>query len=437
MRTSMHYLTHRLLKPVTLLLVTLAAALPVLAGPAPLDVVEKAQQSITSELAEYPELAGQSLYLKQLIDDHLLPATEQTMMFHRVMGSAASRASLEQTSAMMSVLRQRLIHDVAAVLRLYSTPSFSKTALVRGSGNKASVRATLKDDSQTSVIDYQLTYLGDWKITDISVDGQSLIDRYRKDTEKSIKAFGVAQTVAALAAEYQPFAQTVRLGAHAWGPYLATNLPNQGLAADIVRAAFQRTGYRTELVFVPEQKVEGLVDAGDLAGDIAAWPTNSERDDRFYTAPYLYNHLVFVKRSNDPFHYESDGQLRQTLVKGAYRLGLYSEVDYGPKVNGMLNLFVVSQRDYCSQLVRDVANKSLDLALVDQWAGAMELRSGTNFSSTLTLDERPLVERSLHVTIARSAAGAEQLVEAFNAGLDMIQRDGTYESLLKQYNYPQ
>lgn len=396
----------------------------------PADSIRRLQDGISNQLKAYPELTGQQPFSRQLVRDWLLPVTDTGMMASTALGSSAGRLASAQTDALRGAISEQILRTMAPLLQ--PPAQFGQPEATRN-GNNASVSSSL-DGTR---IRYQMSYLAGWKIVDIVVNDHSLLAGFSADLQRRISSNGIAQAVAALGDELQTETPLVRLGAHAWGPYLASNMPNQGLAADIVSAAFTHAGYRTELVFAPTQKLEEMTRSGELSGDIAAWPTDSERDDRYYTTPYLYNRLVFVKRSNDPFTFSSIADMRKHLRKGAYRLGLYSDVDYGQAVTSVLDLFSPDKRDYCSQLFRDVANKSLDLALVDQWAGEVELRSNPNVASYLTLLDKPLVERSLHVTIARSAQNAEQLVEAFNAGLDMIQQDGTYQSLLKQYNYPQ
>ena len=128
----------------------------------------------------------------------------------------------------------------------------------------------------------------------------------------------------------------------------------------------------------------------------------------------------------------------KTFIQGkGYRLGLYEDVDYGSAIKKKLSGFVIDRRDYCSQLIRDVANKSLDVALLDHWAGSIEMKQTPAVADHLTMLNTPIGERLMHLRVKRTAEDADVIIDAFNTGLSRIRDNGTYAELLKLHKYSQ
>ncbi|MCD8524167.1 MAG: ABC transporter substrate-binding protein [Saccharospirillaceae bacterium] len=428
------------LQPV-LLVFYLLFGLTVQADDAPRTTVETTAKAMTDRLLSDRELVQtQENYVEQLVDELLLPVVDHVYMAKRVLGKYWKRASMEQQKAFIDAFKEKVIRTYAGAFRAFDgqTILFEDSRL-NDEGNQAIVKSQIQRVGATPIrVDYKL-YLSKnrWQVYDVIIEGVSLTKSFRDQVSLSIEQDGLAQAISKLANEYQSAAPRVRLGAHTWGPYLGSNLPGSGLAADIVTTAFARAGYQVELVFAPTLKIEEHTDTGQLHGEIAVWQPQQASDTQLYSAPYLDNTLVFIKRDGDPFEYASPALLQQSLNGKSYRLGVFNGVDYGQEFQQIAPMFHLQTLDYCSQLFREVAGKSLDLALVDAWMADIELKSKEHIASHLQIVSTPLASRGLRVSIARSAKGAEALIQAFNTGLERIKADGTYQYLLKTHNYPQ
>ena len=80
---------------------------------------------------------------------------------------------------------------------------------------------------------------------------------------------------------------------------------------------------------------------------------------------------------------------------------------------------------------------TLDLALLDQWAGAIQLQQKPALAEHVTLLDNAVGERLLRMRIKRSTKDAETILDAFNTGLERIKANGKYAALLKLHKYPQ
>ncbi len=411
------------------------------ADDAPRTTVETTAKAMTDRLISDRELVqNQENYVEQLVDELLLPVVDHVYMAKRVLGKYWKRASMEQQKTFTIAFKEKVIRTYAGAFRAFDgqTILFEDSRL-NDEGNQAIVKSQIQRVGAPPIrVDYKL-YLKQkqWQVFDVIIEGVSLTKSFRAQVSLSIEQDGLAQAISKLADEYKSAAPTVKLGARAWGPYLGSNLPGFGLAADIVTTAFARAGYQVELVFAPALKIEENTSAGQLQGEIAAWQPQQASATQLYSVPYLENTLVFIKRDDDPFDYASPDMLKQHLTNKGYRLGVFNGVDYGQAFSQIAPLFHLQKLDYCSQLFREVANKSIDLALVDSWMADIELNSKEHIANHLQRVATPLASRELRVSIARSATGAEALIQAFNTGLERIKADGTYQSLLKKHNYPQ
>ena len=411
------------------------------ADDAPRTTVETTAKAMTDRLLSDRELVQtQENYVEQLVDELLLPVVDHVYMAKRVLGKYWKRASMEQQKTFTIAFKEKVIRTYAGAFRAFDGQNILfEDSRLNKEGNQAIVKSEIQRIGATPIrVDYKL-YLSKnrWQVYDVIIEGVSLTKSFRDQVSLSIEQDGLAQAISKLADEYKSAAPTVKLGARAWGPYLGSNLPGSGLAADIVTTAFARAGYQVELVFAPALRIEEDTSAGQLQGEIAAWQPEQPSATQIYSAPYLENTLVFIKRDNDPFDYDSPAQLQHQLTDKAYRLGIFEGVDYGREFSRIAPLFQLQTLDYCSQLFREVAGKSLDLALVDSWMADIELSSKEHIASHLQIVPTPLASLGLRVSIARSADGAKTLIQAFNTGLERIKADGTYQSLLKKHNYPQ
>jgi ABC-type amino acid transport substrate-binding protein len=86
-------------------------------------------------------------------------------------------------------------------------------------------------------------------------------------------------------------------------------------------------------------------------------------------------------------------------------------------------------------MIRDVANKNTDIALLDNWIAQNSLGNSKNIADHIQVMPT-LIKRSLHVTISKNNTDYQVIAEAFNTSLAEMKRDGSYQELLKKHKYP-
>lgn len=415
-------------------------ALSAHAADTPRQLVENTSTQMTERLLTDKErVQTQEYYLEQLVDEIILPIVDHRRMAKRVLGKHWKRASKAQQKSFTASFKHKVIRTYAGAFKAFNGEEIRyDPARLNDEGNQALVKSQIIRPGAASIrVDYKL-YLNKekWRVFDVIIEGVSLTKSFRDQVGQSIEQHGLAKTISKLASEYKDEAPEIRLGAHSWGPYLGKTLPNYGLAADIVSAAFAQSGYKVNIEFMPWNRVGDGINSGELDGSLASWYSEERSKHNLFSDAYIENKLVFVKRDNDPFEFESTAQAKAYLQNRSYRLGIFEDYAYGEEFQQISPLFQVESRNYCSQLFRDVASKELDLALVDHWIAQQELNDKEHIADHLTQVSGTLSSRSLHVTIAKNSTQADALVNAFNLGLRRLKDNGDYQRLLKKHQYP-
>ena len=426
----------RILLQILLLLAPLHVASAMEAA-SPLQRTQEAIGAYLSNLTENATLAERHQgYAVRVFNDTVYPIIDGDMMARRAMGLSYDRASERQKQAFTSAFRAYL--SQMWVNLFYSVEAGEirwQPVEYTDQNTRAVLTAKLGSLWFGTRIRFKLYWSESWRVYDVDIDRKSIVRGTRADFNESLEGHSLARALAAYIKD-APALPLVTLGATDWSPYVASNLPGNGLAASIVTQAFAAVGYRVDYRFQPLRKLNDLAIAGEVDGFVTAWE-DQEDDSIILTDPYLANWLVFIKRKDDPFALDGNGKPQERVTPAHYRLGVYRDVNYGPSLDAYLKDFKQHERDYCSQLFRDVASKSLDLAIVDQWVADIELAGKDNVASYLTKVVPPVEMRTVHVSLQKTADNyAEHLAEAFNAGLNIIRKNGTYASTLAKHQYP-
>lgn len=88
-------------------------------------------------------------------------------------------------------------------------------------------------------------------------------------------------------------------------------------------------------------------------------------------------------------------------------------------------------------MMRDVAQKKTDLALIDSWTAQQSLISSKNIGEHLSLIPTALIQQSLHAAISLKRKDHKEIAAAFNQSLKEMREDGSYQALLERHNFPQ
>ncbi len=222
--------------------------------------------------------------------------------------------------------------------------------------------------------------------------------------------------------------QAFRLMANTSPPYADAQLPDQGLALELVKSVFAQTDYAPEITIENwSRALEGTqVDVYDALA--AAWYSKEREEDLLFSKPYLRSELLILKLRSNQGRYTSLDQLAGS------RLGVRTDYAYGVDFSAIPNLTLVEE-DQLVPLLLNLLNGKVDFVIADQRSAAMELHE--YFKDKITqfaVVDIPLPPVERHVAASRAWPEAEDMIAEFNRALAAKQKDGSLEAIIRKWD---
>ncbi len=205
-------------------------------------------------------------------------------------------------------------------------------------------------------------------------------------------------------------------------PYYGQALPEFGHYAAVIRAAFEQSGYQVS--FHEENWSRVFQDTEASRYDVAAnaW-FNKDRAKRFiFSKPYAQNRVLFLKHKDNPIISRDLDQAEE------YRLAI---------VRGS-----VIARDFPFQIfhvnddiavARMVLRRRVDLGALEENTAAILLpKYFPNDHEKFAFLEKPAGAHQSHIITSKSHENGAEIIAAFDRGLNIIMKNGTYGRLLKE-----
>lgn len=220
--------------------------------------------------------------------------------------------------------------------------------------------------------------------------------------------------------------KTIVAAADPWPPYVDQKNPTEGLALEIIRAAFKTQGYAVKMEWVPWTRALDGIKGGkyDILPD--AWIVEEQAKFLAYSEPLATNEIKFIKRKGDPFEYNGLESLK------GKRVGIVKDYGYTDAFIGSA-LFT---RDESTDLMVNVAKlvaSRVDLTLEDELVARFRMKSeNPALLSQVEFTRSSLSSVGLHVAAKKSTHGKE-ILDAVDKGLAIIKANGTYAQLFAKY----
>jgi len=421
------------------LIVILSTSALSLAAESPRNVVEHAATEMTQRLiTDKEKVSTQSYYVEHMVAELLLPVVDHVYMAKRVLAKNWKKTSKEQKRQFVGAFKHKVIRTYAGAFKAFNGEEIIfEDAKFNKSGKKASVKSAIQRIGAPAInVTYKLyTKKGQWLTYDVVIEGVSLVKSFRDQFKQSIEKHGLAQAIALLAAEYKSETPILKMAGHNWEPYIGNQLPANGLAVNLVTQIFAHAGYQVEMQFMPWQRVSEGMSSGSIDMSVGSWYNETRARETQFTDPYINNELVIIKRKQDKLTYSTADEFKSYVEKRGYRLGVFKDYGYGDEFSEIAPLVSLNFYKYCKQMLRDVANKSTDIALLDNWTVSNSLINSKNIADHLEIMPT-LIQRGLHVTISKQREDHKLIAEAFNKSLAQMKKDGSYQAILNKHNYP-
>lgn len=219
-------------------------------------------------------------------------------------------------------------------------------------------------------------------------------------------------------------AETLSLVADEWPPYVDQSLPNNGLAMDLVTAAFARAGYGTQFSLQDwDHALEGArIGVYDVVATV--WKTQDRARDLDFSEPYFVNDIRFIKRQSNPASYDKLDDLQGLLV------GVIKDYAYPPEFAKYHNVVKIVHPALLPAL-NGLVQGRYDLVIGDKHVIAYTLRQFLSSESKgLVYLDKSVGQSPLYIAVSKANPKHSKIVEDFNQALRDMKKDGTYQSIL-------
>jgi polar amino acid transport system substrate-binding protein len=237
---------------------------------------------------------------------------------------------------------------------------------------------------------------------------------------KSTGIVAIAVAIATLGA----LAQTsqLRLVSTVWPPF--TNAAGQPrFALDLVEAALDRIGIKSQTTFVDAAQFTPSILSGAFDGSGAAWQDAERERVLLFSRPYLENRLILVARRGGDVSATSLAALKGT------RIAIVEGYAYGESVENAGPTYLRSKSEEDS--LRLLLDGAVDYVLMDDLVVQYIVSNHPEEAKTrLQVGSTPLVTRPLYFAVRRSLPDAQSIIDRFNAQLTTMISDRTYHRLL-------
>lgn len=210
-------------------------------------------------------------------------------------------------------------------------------------------------------------------------------------------------------------------------PYVDPQAPGEGLAMEIVRAAYKTQGYTVTLKIMPWLRAEKSVVEGLCDILVSVWRTDSRAKEMLFSAPYAVSKIKFIKRKDNPFEYTGLESLNGKRV-GVIRGYAYS--------NAFNNATGFTREDVPRMEfnINKLLLKRIDLTLEDEMAAKVLLqRLGPTVEQQVDFTNNALASNPQYVSAGFKNPRNKDIIEAFNRGLHAIKADGSFLAIEKRY----
>lgn len=222
-------------------------------------------------------------------------------------------------------------------------------------------------------------------------------------------------------------ADTFSAAADPYPPFGDPKNPSGGLTIEIMRAAFKTQGHDVTMEFVPWARAEAGVKNGSYDMVPYTWRTDARAKVLLFSTAYAVGNVRFIKRRGDPFEFTGLESLH------GKRVGTIRGYGYSDAFGAATGFEREGGMDLMSN-IKKLLRERVDLTLEDE----IVARSIINAEDPQTLEQiefvkTPLSVNPLYVTAGLQNPRAQEIIGAFNRGLDTIKSNGTLDRIFKKY----
>ncbi|MDJ0784104.1 MAG: transporter substrate-binding domain-containing protein [Desulfosarcinaceae bacterium] len=249
----------------------------------------------------------------------------------------------------------------------------------------------------------------------------------------------------------------VKLLSLTWEPYVGLEMPQKGISAAIVRMAFEKAGYAVEIEFHNWDQSLEMAKAGEADGLFPTYHTEEREAYFLYSEPFGNSYLGLCKER--PVHafspggieydkkkkyrreliqYKTDPRIDQTQALRdlqQYKFGVgrgYANTPEFDAADFLTKIEVANDEENILQLLQG----EVELIVIDKYVAKNIIAKKFPWrSGDVEFMDPPLAIKALYLTVSKKTDRAQEKVREFNAGLQILQKEGKIKRLLRVYGF--
>jgi polar amino acid transport system substrate-binding protein len=223
-------------------------------------------------------------------------------------------------------------------------------------------------------------------------------------------------------------AKKILITAVDWYPYMSRSMEGNGFACEVVTYAFLAVGYETEYIFTTWEDSRDKVIHGLVAGMIGFADETEKTPVLQLSDPIAVSKEVFFfkRRSSSEISFKKLEDLKEYrigVVRGSHSLPTFKKAG--------LTLSMSSDANFSfKKLYIDMVDLVPENEFVG-WAIINRLYPDEIYKFDET--SRSISESKVHLVMAASNPASNKILETFNRGLEILNKEGIYVNLLRKY----
>lgn len=222
---------------------------------------------------------------------------------------------------------------------------------------------------------------------------------------------------------------SISVVSHLSPPYSDDSLEQGGLLTAIVREALLRAGYSADISFLPWVRAFNAAGQGRYDALFGVWYREERERAFYYSDPLIPNELIIVSHASVPLDFSGD---LDTLL--AYKIGYIRSYALPAQLLGYKDRLDIELVNRNIQNMRKLAAHRLDMIIIDKRLFYFLEKKHFTASEAFRPSDYVLQRDMNYLCFSRRDPLYREKAEAFNTALREMRRDGTFDSILSQFN---
>lgn len=220
-------------------------------------------------------------------------------------------------------------------------------------------------------------------------------------------------------------AETLRITASDWAPYVDRDTRNNGFALALVSTALERAGYETEVTVEPWPESLDKLTEGRYDVFATLWFRDERDEELAFSKPYIDCEIGLVRRADSRFRFAGLDSLRGLTV------GVVDDYAYSKQAVDRTGIDV-RLTGSVRESVAALGSGDVDLVVADRRVALFHINEASLAKRFDVLPDA-LLTRGLRIAVPKSRPDHDTIIAAFDAAIEAMQKDGSYDALLASY----